>query len=121
MCIRDSLLPVKTRPIVPRHKGELISMDYYGPLPVSSGGVKYLLVMVDNFKKYVELYALRRATTNATLKRVQQYIADHGKPDSILTDSGTQFMSSKWTLGLEELNIKPRFTAIRNPCTNIAE
>ena len=41
----------ETRPIVPRHKGELINMDYYGPLPVSSGGMKYLLVMVDNFTK----------------------------------------------------------------------
>ena len=111
----------ETHPILPARKGELISIDYYRPLPVSSGGVRYLLVMVDNFTKYVELYALRRATTNATLKRLQQYITNHGKPDNILTDNGTQFMSRKWTQGLEQLNIKPRFTAIRNPCTNIAE
>ena len=88
---------------------------------MSSGGVKYLLVIVDNFTKFVELYALRRATTNVTLKRIQQYIKDHGKPNNILTDNGTQFTSKKWTRGLEVLGIKPRFTAIRNPCANIAE
>ena len=135
MCIRDrccdvcqrckdsgnKLITGETRPILRSRKGELISMDYYGPLPVSSGGVRYLLVMVDNFTKYVELYALRRATTNATLKRLQQYITSHGKPHSILTDNGTQFTSRKWTQGLEQLSIKPKYTAIRNPCTNIAE
>ena len=89
--------------------------------PVSSGGVKYLLVVVDNFTKYVEFTTLRRATTNVTLKRLQQYITTHGKPDSILTDNGTQFTSRKWTQGLGQLNIKHKYTAIRNPCTNIAE
>lgn len=83
--------------------------------------MKYLLVIVDNFTKYVELYALRRATTNVSLKRLQQYITTHGKPNSVLTDNGTQFTSHKWTQGLKDLNIKPKYTAIRNPCTNIAE
>ena len=52
-----------TMPILPSEKGELISRDYYGPLPVSTGGVKYIFVMVDNFTKFVKLYTLRRATT----------------------------------------------------------
>ena len=62
-------------------------------------------MIVDNFTKYVELYALRRANTNATLKQLQQYITNHGKPESILTNNGTQFTSRKWTQGLEQLNI----------------
>lgn len=110
-----------TQPIIPECKGDMVSVDYYGPLPTSTSGVKYLLVMVDNFTKYVELYAMRRATTTATLRRVQQYIDTHGQPKSILTDNGTQFTSRKWVQGLTQLNIIPRFTAIRNPCTNIAE
>ena len=44
----------ETRPILPTKKGEILSLDYYGRLPTSSGGVKYLLVVVDNFTKYVE-------------------------------------------------------------------
>lgn len=111
----------ETKPIIPKGKGELLSIDYYGPLPTSTSGVKYLLVMVDNFTKYVKLYAVRRATTLATLKRIQQYMQEHGKPQYVLTDNGTQFTSKKWTQGLQQLGITPKYTAIRNPCTNIAE
>lgn len=111
----------ETRPIIPERKGKIISADYYGPLPASTGGVKYLLVVVDNFTKYVELYTLRRATTSATLRRIYQYITTHGKPESILTDNGTQFTAKKWIQGLADLGITPKYTAIRNPCTNIAE
>lgn len=111
----------ETKPILPTKKNEMVSMDYYGPLPTSTGGVKYLLVIVDNFTKYVELYTLRRATTNATLRRLQQYSQEHGKPQSVLTDNGTQFTTKKWVMGLHQLQIKAKFTAIRNPCTNIAE
>lgn len=110
-----------TQPILPTRKGELVSVDYYGPLPTSTSGVKYLLVVVDNFTKYVELYTLRRATTTATLRRIHQYITAHGKPEYLLTDNGTQFTTEKWTRGIVELGITPKFTAIRNPCTNIAE
>jgi transposase InsO family protein len=111
----------ETRPVVPTAKGELVSMDYFGPLPTSTAGVKYLLVMVDNFTKFVKLYSLKRATTISTLNRVKQYIDAYGKPKAILTDNGTQFTTNKWIKGLNELNIQPRFTAIRNPCTNLAE
>ena len=100
---------------------ELISMDYYGPLITSTGGVKYILVIIDNFTKYVKLYALKRATTRATINRLKQYIASWRKPLSIVTDNGTQFTTNIWTRSLRELGIKPKFTAIRNLCTNIAE
>lgn len=111
----------ETIPMLPKKKGELISMDYYGPLITSTGGVKYILVIIDNFTKYVKLYALKRATTRATINRLKQYIASWGKPLSIVTDNGTQFTTNIWTRSLRELGIKPKFTAIRNPCTNIAE
>lgn len=57
----------ETKPIIPKKKGDLISMDYYGPLVTSTGGVKYILVVIDNFTKYVKLYAMKNATTRATL------------------------------------------------------
>lgn len=99
----------------------MVSVDYYGPLPVSSGNVRYLFVIVDNFTKFVKLYAIRRATTVTSLRRLTQYIKEYGKPTSVLSDNGTQFTSKKWINGLQQLGIQPKFTAIRNPCTNIAE
>ena len=43
------------------------------------------------------------------------------RPKAILTDNGTQFTSKKWVNGLKELNIQPKYTAIRNPCANLAK
>ena len=57
----------------------------------------------------------------ATIRRVRHYIGEVGKPNAILTDNGTQFTSKQWVKGLNELQIKPKYTAIRNPCTNLAE
>lgn len=110
-----------TRPILPTQKGDLVSGDFYGPLPMSAGGVRYLFVLVDNFTKFIKLYTLRRATTTATLRRVRQCYNELGTPKAILTDNGTQFTSKQWVSGLYELQIKPRYTAIRNPCANLAE
>ena len=64
---------------------------------------------------------LRRATTTTTLRRIRSYCEEFGQPRAILTDNGTQFTSKKWINGLKELNIQPKFTAIRNPCANLAE
>lgn len=111
----------ETQPIIPKSKGDIISLDFYGPLPTSNSGVKYILVMVDNFTKYVKLYKLKRATTTITINKLKQYIREVGKPKSVVSDNGSQFTSKKWIETLTELNIKAKFTAIRNPCTNLAE
>ena len=100
---------------------DLCSGDFYGPLPTSVGGIKYIFVIIDNFIKYVKLYTLRRATTTGTLKRVRQYYEEFGSPKALLRDNGTQFTARQWVSGLERLNIQPRYTAIRNPCSNLAE
>jgi hypothetical protein len=84
-----------TKPILPKEKGDIISADYFGPLVTASGGVRYILVIVDNFTKFVKLYALRRATTRATLNRLAQYCQEFGTPRAILTDNGTQFTATQ--------------------------
>lgn len=111
----------ETLPVIPTKKGELVSADYYGPLVTSAAGVRYILVIIDNFTKFVRLYGVKRATTRATLKKVGMYCQELGKPDAILTDNGTQFTAALWRDGLSKLGIRAKYTAIRNPCTNLAE
>ena len=67
-----------TRAMIPSARGDIVSADYYGPLPTGAGGVKYLLVMVDDFTKFVKLFTLRRATTTTTLRRIKDYCAEFG-------------------------------------------
>lgn len=109
------------KPFIPKKKGEIVSMDIYGQLPTSIGGVNYIVVVVDNFTKFVKLYKVKKATTTTILNRLKQYIREYGKPEKIYTDNGTQFTSKRWKENLTELGIRPLFTPIRNPCSNLAE
>ena len=57
-------------PILPQGPNDLLSVDFFGPLPKSTGGVQYLLVTLDIFSKYVMLYPIRRATTDTVINRL---------------------------------------------------
>lgn len=63
-------------------------------LPVSHRGNRYILVVMDYFTKYMNLYALpdQRATTVAKCL-FEDYISRHGVPHSLHTDQGRQFDS----------------------------
>ncbi|XP_043276052.1 uncharacterized protein [Venturia canescens] len=78
--------------ILPQNPNELLSIDFYGPLPTAKYGKKFLFVAIDVFSKLTTLYALQKATTNATVKCIfEDYIPKNGEPQAILSDQGTQF------------------------------
>jgi transposase InsO family protein len=84
----------------------LCATDIYGALPTGRGGVKYILVVVDVFSKYITLYALKAATRKACLSKIiGHYIANVVKPRKILSDNGTQFSSPGWKKGLSAQGI----------------
>ena len=98
---------------------ELITVDFYGPLPRGRGGVQYLFVVLDAFSKLVRIFPLKNATTMMSLKCiVDKYISECGKPKRILSDNGTQFTSPKWRNMLEEQGINVIFSSIRHPQSN---
>ena len=100
---------------------EMIAIDFYGPLVPSTGGVQYILVVLDVCSRLVTLYAMKKATTLATINRIKEYFQKIGKPSRILTDHGTQFTASKWTEFLRDNKIQPVFCSIRHPNSNPSE
>lgn len=101
---------------------ELVSVDFFGPLPRSTGGVQYLFVLQDVFSKLVTLYPIKRATTKVCLSKIlSQYCEKVGKPEKILSDHGTQFTAVAWKQKLEEQGIKVLFSSIRHPQSNPVE
>ena len=98
---------------------DLVTVDFYGPLPRGRGGVQYLLVVLDAFSKLVRIFALKHATTHMSLKCIlDRYIPECGRPKRILSDNGTQFTSSKRRKTLEENGINVVFSSIRHPQSN---
>jgi transposase InsO family protein len=107
---------------IPKAAGELCAVDLYGPLPIGRGGVRYILVCLDVFTKYVKLYALKAATTRACLQKITtDYVKKVVRPKCILSDNGTQFASPTWKEKLAENTIEVRYCPVRRPQANPSE
>ncbi|XP_043471737.1 uncharacterized protein LOC122504619 [Leptopilina heterotoma] len=102
--------------------GDLVSVDFFGPLPRSIGGLQYIFVVLDVFSKYVKLYPIKKETTEIVLKKLREsYFPEMGKPKRILADHGSQFTSKKWSNCLSKLEVKVIFSSIRHPQGNPVE
>jgi len=120
--ISNSIAREPTLSLIPEKPLEMVSADLMGPLPRGQGGCRYILAILDLFSKYVKLYPLKRATTDAIIKRiVTDYIPTIGLFQKILTDNGTQFTSQKWNRVMEGLKLKSVHTTGYHPESNPVE
>jgi len=101
---------------------EQVAIDLVGPLPRSTDGHSWLLVMQDRFTKWVELCPLRRATTPAIMKQLcERIIYRHGCPDTVISDNGRQFAAAAMTNMLGSFGIHAKKTPTYAPHCNPVE
>lgn len=71
-----------------------IVIDYFGPLPTSTSGHQYILVIIDTFTKYVELYPTKSTASQELANIVyNQFIMRHGVTLEIMCDNGNSLGS----------------------------
>jgi len=100
-----------SRSLMPKAAKELCAVDLYEPFPTGRRGVRYILVCLDVFTKFVKLYAVRAATTRAYLQDInKQYLADVTCPKCVLSDKGKQFTSPMWKKQLADLANEVKFS-----------
>ena len=74
--------------------GEKVHMDVLGPFHVSDSGSKYVLIIVDNFTKFIEAYPLpEQSSYQIAQKFVYEWVSHYGVPMSVVTDQGSPFCS----------------------------
>lgn len=112
----------KMQKIVSNRPNQMLGVDIMGPLPRSSNQNEYLLVFVDYFTRWVELFPMRVATakTVATLFR-KEILTRWGVPDFLVSDRGTQFVSAVFKELCESWNVTPKLTTAYHPQTNMTE
>ncbi|RDY09072.1 Pol polyprotein, partial [Mucuna pruriens] len=94
-------------------------MDILGSFPMAKGQVKFLLVDVDYFTKWIEAEPLATITTQKVQRFVwQNIICRHGIPNSMVTDNGTQFVNKSLREVYEELQITHRVTSVEHLLAN---
>ncbi|RDX97002.1 Gypsy retrotransposon integrase-like protein 1, partial [Mucuna pruriens] len=94
-------------------------VDILGSFPLASGQIKFLIVAVDYFTKWIEAEPV--AVISA--KRVKKFlwkkiICRFGLPAEIVSNNGTQFASKTTTKFCKGLGIKQIFTSVEHSQTN---
>ena len=70
-----------------------IAMDVLMGLPESDQGNKNLMVIIDTFSRYIELYPMRELTAKNAVRALNQWMCRYGRPRNILTDNASQFQA----------------------------
>uniref|UniRef100_A0A3Q1EX45 Gypsy retrotransposon integrase-like protein 1 n=2 Tax=Acanthochromis polyacanthus TaxID=80966 RepID=A0A3Q1EX45_9TELE len=95
-----------------------IAMDIVGPLPRSSRGHQYILVLSDYATRFPEAFPLRTITAPSVLRALIQLFSRVGIPEEIVTDQGTNFTSRLLHLFHKQLGITAIKTTPYHPQTD---
>ncbi|GJS23668.1 reverse transcriptase domain-containing protein [Tanacetum coccineum] len=94
-------------------------IDIAGPFPKGPGKVKFLIVAMDYFTKWVEAKAVSTITGNQVKKFVwDNIVCRFGLPGEIVSDDGKQFSDNPFKDCCEKLNITQRFASVKHPQSN---
>ena len=94
-------------------------IDILGPFSEAPGRVKFLLVAVDYFTKWIEAEPLATITGRNVAKFVWKNImCRFGIPHTIISDNGKQFVEEPFKSWCAEFHIKQNFTSVAHPQAN---
>ncbi len=98
---------------------ERVHLDFMGPLPKTTRGNEYILMMVDQFTKWVECVPLPSQTAEVTARAaVNSFFSRFGYPYQIFSDQGRNFQSRLFTALCDALEIHKARTTPYRPSAN---
>jgi hypothetical protein len=94
-------------------------LDLLGPLPPAQGNLKYVVVAVDYFSKWIEAKPLA-TITSVTIQKFfwQNIVCRFGVPKAITVDNGTQFDAETFKDFCDQIGTKIHFALVRHPESN---
>ncbi|GJU51535.1 reverse transcriptase domain-containing protein [Tanacetum coccineum] len=95
-------------------------IDIAGPFPEGPGKVKFLIVAMDYFTKWIEAKAVAKIIGNQVKKYVwDNIVCRFGLPGEIVSDNGKQFSDNPFKDWCGNLNITQRFASVKHPQSNL--
>ncbi|XP_053681478.1 uncharacterized protein LOC127161145 [Labeo rohita] len=102
--------------------GFMLGMDIMGPFPRSTRQNEYLLVIVDYFSKWVEVFPMRNAKATTIVKiLLEEIFTRWGTPAFIVSDRGTQFTSKLLEQLCKQWQVTQKLTTAYHPQSNLTE
>jgi hypothetical protein len=94
-------------------------LDLHGPLPPAQGNLRYVVVEVEYFSKWIEAKPLAIITLAIVQKLFwQNIICRFGVPKAITIDNGTQFDSEALKTFCDQIGTKIHFSLVKHPESN---
>ena len=98
---------------------EDLAIDILGPLPKSSDGNLFILVIVDRFSKLTQCVPLKSITAlSVAVAFVNEWVFKYGAPRHLLSDNGSQFISDLFHRVCAMLKVQNSMTLTYHPQTN---
>jgi hypothetical protein len=89
------------------------------PTPPAQGNLKYVMVVVEYFSKWIEAKPLATITSVTVQKFFwQNIVCCFGVPKAITVDNGTQFDAKTFKDFCNQLGMKIHFASVRHPDSN---
>jgi hypothetical protein len=119
-CARDQKQPSSlTQLIQPTWPLQRWGLDLLGPLPPAQGNLRYVVVAVEYFSKWIEAKPLATITSVTVQKFFwQNIVCRFGVPKAITVDNGTQFDAEAFREFCEQIGTKIHFASVRHPKSN---
>ena len=95
-----------------------VHLDIAGPFPKSKDGHKYILVIMDQFTKWVEAFPIPNQTAGVVVEKLLEFILRLGFPVEIHTDQGRNFESELFKSVCKVLNVTKTRTTPYRPSSN---
>ena len=95
-----------------------VGLDLVGPLQKAPGGFSHLLVAIDKFSKWIEVWPITSIRSEQAVDLFTNIIHRFGVSNSIITDNGTQFTGKKFLDFCEDHHIRVDWAAVAHPMTN---
>ncbi|KAG1136673.1 hypothetical protein G6F37_012204 [Rhizopus arrhizus] len=96
-----------------------VALDFWGPLPETTNGYKYILVALDTYTKFVELYPVYPTSGEDVAKTFyNNFILKHGVPQEVLQDNGPPFSGLFHSQPTNLLGADNLFTPAYHPQSN---
>ncbi|XP_063635205.1 uncharacterized protein LOC134805954 [Cydia splendana] len=103
-------------------RNEVVAIDLFGPLPEGEKGERWIFLVEDTATRWVELYALKEATSEACARTiVEEYFLRYGFPRRIVSDNGVQFVGAVMQQCMYILGVKQSLLPLYHPEANPAE
>jgi hypothetical protein len=89
-----------------------------GPFKKAQGGYSHVLVAIDKFTKWIEYKPIASLTSAKAVEFIQDIIFRFGIPNNIITDLGSNFISSEFFDFYEQRSIQIKYASVAHPRAN---